>query len=315
MRGVSTGNSGNSTTPPPSLAGVAQRPKVTVRHIASRKGGGGAPLVVVTAYDATLARLFDEGGADVLMVGDSLGMVVQGHDDTLPVTLDDMIYHARAVTRTRPRAHVVVDLPFLSYQISAERALEAAGALMKRGRAESVKLEGGLSVAPTVARLVGAGIPVMGHIGLTPQSVHQFGGFRVQGRTRAAGTRLVDDARALEQAGAYAIVLEGIPSEVARSITRAVGVPTIGIGAGPHTDGQVLVGYDLLGMTRTLRPRFVRHFAELGDAAVEAVRAFGEAVRSGEFPTADHSFRMAEGESWDDAEVVTASSQTTEGKP
>lgn len=306
---MSTWNSGNSTTPPPQPAGTpaGKREKVTVRHIAGRKGSG-SPLVVVTAYDATLARLFDEGGADVLMVGDSLGMVVQGHDDTLPVTLDDMIYHARAVTRTRPRAHIVVDLPFLSYQINAERALEAAGELMKRGRAESVKLEGGAALAPTVERLVRAGIPVMGHIGLTPQSVHQFGGFRVQGRTRAAGERLIEDARALEQAGAYAIVLEGIPSEVAQSITRAVAVPTIGIGAGPHTDGQVLVCYDLLGMTRTLRPRFVRHFAELGDAAVDAVRAFGDAVRAGEFPTAEHSFRMAEGESWDAPNVPSADS-------
>ncbi len=291
--------------------GTAPRPKVTIRHLAERKGGG-SPLVVVTAYDATLARLFDEGGVDVLMVGDSLGMVVQGHDDTLPVTLDEMIYHARAVTRTLPRAHVVVDLPFLSYQVSAERALEAAGELMKRGRAESVKLEGGAALASTVERLVRAGIPVMGHIGLTPQSVHQFGGFRVQGRTRSAGARLVEDARALEQAGAYAIVLEGIPSEVARSITRAVGIPTIGIGAGPHTDGQVLVCYDLLGMTRTLAPRFVRHFAELGDVAVEAVRAFGDAVRKGEFPSAEHSFRMAEGESWDDAEAPTPPSRLGE---
>lgn len=272
---------------------MAAERKVTTLDVRRRKGK--EKLAVVTAYDATMAALFDTAGMDILMVGDSLGMVVQGEDTTLGVTVADMAYHCRAVTSCQPRAHVVCDLPFMSYQISPEQALESAGILLKQGRAEAVKLEGGLNMAPTVRRLVEAGIPVMGHIGLTPQSVHQMGGFRVQGRTSEAALELLEDAQALEQAGAYALVLEGIPAPAARAITTGVGIPTIGIGAGSDTDGQVLVCYDLLGMYRGLAPKFVRHFAELGDAVVRAAQSYASEVRAGTFPAAEHTFAMERG--------------------
>ncbi len=265
--------------------------KHTAVSLRARKGIG-PKIAVVTAYDATMARLLDAGGVDALMVGDSLGMVVQGRDNTLPVTLDEVIYHCRAVSRTRPRAHLIGDMPFLSYQVSAERALESAGRLLKEGECESIKLEGGVAVAESVRRIVDAGIPVMGHIGLTPQSVHQMGGFRVQGRTEDAAERLLEDARALEQAGVFSMVLEGIPTEVARRITEAVSVPTIGIGAGPHCDGQVLVCYDFLGMYRELSPKFVKRFAELGAAVVDAAERYVMEVRASSFPAAEHGFSM-----------------------
>jgi 3-methyl-2-oxobutanoate hydroxymethyltransferase len=215
-----------------------------------------------------MARLLDEGGADALLVGDSLGMVVQGQPNTLSVTLEEMAYHGRMVARATKRAHVVVDMPFMSFQVSSEKALEAAGKLVKDGGAEAVKLEGGVSMAETVRRIVSAGIPVMGHVGLTPQSVHAFGGFRVQGKGEDAASRVLSDAKALEQAGAYAIVLEAMPADLARRITETVDVPTIGIGAGPYCDGQVLVCYDFLGMFRDVQPKFVRRFAELGNAVL-----------------------------------------------
>lgn len=268
--------------------------KMTTTKIRALKGQ--AKIVVATAYDATMAKLLDDGGVDILMVGDSLGMVVQGRDSTLAVTLDQMIYHSSCVARVRPRAHVVCDLPFMSYQISPEQALASAGRLVKEGDAESVKLEGGRSVAAAVEKIVQAGIPVMGHVGLTPQSVHQFGGFRVQGRTASAAEQLVDDALALASAGAYAIVIEGVPSEVARLVSERVSVPTIGIGAGPDTDGQVLVSYDFLGLYRALSPRFVRRYRELGDDIVEATKEYVADVRTGGFPQAEHSFSMSEGE-------------------
>lgn len=272
---------------------MAAERKVTTLDVRRRKGK--EKLAVVTAYDATMAALLDAAGMDILMVGDSLGMVVQGDDTTLGVTISDMAYHCRAVTSCQPRAHVVCDLPFMSYQVSPEQALESAGVLLKKGRAEAVKLEGGLSMAPTVRRLVDAGIPVMGHIGLTPQSVHQMGGFRVQGRTSESALELLEDAQAIEQAGAYALVLEGIPALAARAITAAVSIPTIGIGAGPDTDGQVLVCYDLLGMYRGLAPKFVRHFAELGDAVVRAAQTYASEIRAGTFPAAEHTFSMERG--------------------
>lgn len=268
--------------------------KMTTTKIRALKGQ--AKIVVATAYDATMAKLLDDGGVDILMVGDSLGMVVQGRDSTLTVTLDQMIYHSSCVARVRPRAHVVCDLPFMSYQISPEQALASAGRLVKEGDAESVKLEGGRSVAAAVEKIVQAGIPVMGHVGLTPQSVHQFGGFRVQGRTASAAEQLVDDALALAAAGAYAIVIEGVPSEVARLVSERVSVPTIGIGAGPGTDGQVLVSYDFLGLYRALSPRFVRRYRELGDDIVEATKEYVADVRTGGFPQSEHSFSMSEGE-------------------
>jgi 3-methyl-2-oxobutanoate hydroxymethyltransferase len=250
-------------------------------------------LAVVTAYDATFARLLEEGGADILLVGDSLGMVVQGLSTTLPVTLDEILYHGRAVARGAKRAQVVGDMPFMSYQVSPEEALRSAGRMLKEGMFEAVKLEGGVRFAEHVRAIVSAGIPVMGHVGLLPQSVHAMGGYKVQGSDAAAAERLLEDARALEAAGAYAVVLEGIPSELARRITESIRIPTIGIGAGPHCDGQVLVCYDLLGMYKDLRPKFVKHFGEIGQGIVDATRAYVGEVRSGAFPTAAHSFGAA----------------------
>jgi len=267
--------------------------KVTVPAIRERKRRG-PKIAVVTAYDATTARLLDDGGADVLLVGDSLGMVVQGQPSTLAVTVDEMAYHARIVARGTERAHIVVDMPFMSFQVSSEKALEAAGKLVKEGNAEAVKVEGGVEIADTVRRIVSAGIPVMGHVGLTPQSIHALGGFRVQGKSEDAAARVLQDAKALEQAGAYAVVLEAMPADLARRITETIDVPTIGIGAGPHCDGQVLVCYDLLGMYRDIQPKFVKRYAELGDAIVSAMRAYVGDVQSGAFPEACHSFGMAQ---------------------
>ncbi len=263
--------------------------KVTVPDLTSRKPGG-ARITVVTAYDATFARLFDAAGVDALLVGDSLGMVIQGHANTLPVTLDEICYHGRAVARATTRAHIIGDLPFLSYQVSVPQAIESAGRLLKDGGCESVKLEGGAAVVAQVAAIVAAGIPVMGHLGLTPQSVHAFGGFRVQGRGEPAEQRLLEDALALEQAGAFAIVLESIPPNLAARVTAALRIPTIGIGAGPACDGQVLVGHDLLGLETRLRPRFVKRFAELGAAVTSAARAYVDEVRAGTFPAEEHCF-------------------------
>jgi 3-methyl-2-oxobutanoate hydroxymethyltransferase len=240
-----------------------------------------------------MARLVDDGGADVILVGDSLGMVVQGQPNTLAVTIDEMIYHSRAVARAVRRAHQVVDMPFMSFQVSAERALDGAGRLVKEGGAEAVKLEGGVAIADTVRRIVSSGIPVMGHVGLTPQSLHAIGGFRVQGKSEDAASKVLEDAKALDQAGAYAIVLEAMPADLARRITETVDVPTIGIGAGPHCDGQVLVCYDFLGMFRDVQPKFVKRYDELGDAIVRATQRYVADVQSGAFPEPKHSFGMA----------------------
>ena len=264
--------------------------KVTVPELRRRKQNG-PKIAMLTAYDATFARLFDDGGADVLLVGDSLGMVVQGYNNTLPVTLEEMAYHARAVARAAKRAHVVVDMPFMSYQGSTDQALANAGMLVKTGGAEAVKLEGGTQIAATVERIVAAGIPVMGHLGLTPQSVHQMGGFRVQGKRADEAKVLVQHAQALEAAGVYSIVLEGIPTDVGQRLTQSVSVPTIGIGAGPHCDGQVLVCYDALGLLTDFKPKFVKRFAELGPQAIAATGAYVKAVQNGSFPDAAHSFK------------------------
>lgn len=269
--------------------GEAPVRKVTVPELRSRKVNG-PPIAMVTAYDYTMAVLLDEGGADMVLVGDSLGMVVQGLPNTLPVTVDEICYHGRAVSRALRRAHLVGDMPFMSFQVSAEKALENAGKLVKEGGFESVKIEGGVEIAETVRRIVSAGIPVQGHVGLMPQSVHAMGGFKVQGKREDDADRIVRDARALEDAGCYSIVIEGVPADVAARVTEAVAVPTIGIGAGPHCDGQVLVCYDFLGMFRGMRPKFVKRFAELGDAVVEATRAYVDEVRNGEFPAQEHSF-------------------------
>ncbi|HKQ71939.1 MAG TPA: 3-methyl-2-oxobutanoate hydroxymethyltransferase [Polyangiaceae bacterium] len=272
--------------------GNARPHKVTVPEIRERKAQGPS-IAMVTAYDYTMARLLDEAGVDIVLVGDSLGMVVQGQPTTLPVTLDEMCYHGRAVARGIARAHIVGDMPFMSFQVSPAQAVENAGKMMKEGAFESVKLEGGVEIAEHVARLVTMGIAVMGHVGLTPQRVHALGGFRVQGKSDEAADRIVADAVALEQAGAYALVLEAIPSDVALRVTRAVDIPTIGIGAGRACDGQVLVCTDLLGMSRNHAPKFIKRFAELGDAVVEATRAYVDEVRSGSFPAREHEYAPA----------------------
>lgn len=268
--------------------------RVTIHTLREMKRRG-EKIAMLTCYDATFARLLDESHVDILLVGDSLGMVIQGHDTTLPVTMEEMIYHTRAVARGAGRAHVVGDMPFMSYQAGMDAALVNAGRLIKEGGAHSVKLEGGAQHADLVARLVGAGIPVMGHIGLTPQSFHQLGGFKVQGREDGAAERLIEDALTLERAGAFAIVLEGIPAEVAARITRAVAIPTIGIGAGVECDGQVLVLYDLLGMNDSFKPKFVRTYEKLSTRIRTAADAYVADVRDGNFPSEQESFSLDKG--------------------
>lgn len=278
---------------PAAIAGGARdddRKPVTVPEIRGRKGG--VPLTMVTAYDATFARMLDDAGIELLLVGDSLGMVVQGNADTLGVTVDDIVYHCKAVARGARRAHIVGDMPFLSYQVTPEEAVRNAGRILAEGRAHAVKLEGGATIAPTIRRIVDAGIPVMAHVGLTPQSVHALGGFRVQGRDHEAAEKILADARAVEAAGAYALVLEGVPGELAARITETVAIPTIGIGAGVHCDGQVLVCYDLLGMTADLRPKFVKRYDDGHDRVVAAAQAFRDEVRRRQFPGPEHTFGL-----------------------
>lgn len=246
-------------------------------------------IVMVTAYDYTMARLVDTAGVDMVLVGDSLGMVVQGHEDTLPVTLDEMVYHTRCVSRGLKRAHLVGDMSFMSYQVSPEQALANAGRLLKEGRAQSVKLEGGERSAPAIHAIVQAGIPVVAHIGLTPQSVHAMGGFRVQGRGDQ-GAQVLADAHAVCDAGAFCLVLEGIPMHLAAQITEELPIPTVGIGAGPRCDGQVLVCNDLLGMDLSFQPKFVKRYARLQDTIVDAVGEYAREVREGLFPTEEYSF-------------------------
>jgi 3-methyl-2-oxobutanoate hydroxymethyltransferase len=268
---------------------MTTREKVTVTTLRQMKAQG-ERITMVTAYDALFARLVDRGGADVILVGDSLGMVMKGEENTLNVTVDEVIYHTRAVVRGAARAHVVADMPFMSYQADPVEAFRNAGRLIKEGGAHSVKLEGGEEYAPLVEKLVRAGIPVMGHVGLTPQSVHAMGGFKVQGREPAEAARILRDAKALEAAGAYAVVLEGVPVELARVVTEALSIPTIGIGAGADCDGQVLVIYDLLGMFDGFVPKFVKQYARLGDAVAEAVGTYREEVRAGTFPEDRHTY-------------------------
>lgn len=258
----------------------------TLRTMVSRS----EKITMTTAYDATFAHMLDEGGADVLLVGDSLGNVIQGLDTTLPVTLDEMIYHGRAVSRGAKRAHLVGDMPFMSYQISEEEALRNAGRFLAEGGMHAVKLEGGANVAPTIRRIVNAGIPVMGHVGLTPQSVHAMGGFKVQGKDLDDAQRITRDAQAVADAGAYALVLEGIPRGLAAHITSQIAIPTIGIGAGPDCDGQVLVCYDLLGLTSDGVPKFVKQYESFFERGVAAMQSYRNDVRGGAFPTAKQSF-------------------------
>ncbi|HEX2052079.1 MAG TPA: 3-methyl-2-oxobutanoate hydroxymethyltransferase [Actinomycetota bacterium] len=262
---------------------------VTVRDLRAFKERG-EKLVMLTAYDAPSARLLDEAGIPLLLVGDSLGMVVLGHDSTLPVTMDDVVRHAAAVVRGATDALVVADLPFMSYQASDDDGVRNAGRLVKEAGVRAVKLEGGQRVVDLVARVTDAGVPVMGHLGLTPQSVHRFGGYRVQGRDEEDAARIVADAKALEAAGAFALVLEAIPAGVARVITQSLSIPTIGIGAGPHCDGQVLVLHDFLGITEGRVPRFVKRYASLADEIRGAARRFADDVATGAYPGPEHTY-------------------------
>ncbi len=261
----------------------------------------GERIAMVTAYDATFAQMIDEGGADMLLVGDSLGMVVQGRDSTLPVTVDEMIYHCRAVARGAQRAMVVGDLPFMSWQLSSEQAIKNAARFLSEGGAQAVKLEGGVEAADTVRKLVSFGIPVVGHVGLLPQSVHAMGGFKVQGKTVEAAESVLDDAIAIAEAGAFAIVMEGIPSDLAARITASVDVPTIGIGAGVSCDGQVLVCYDLLGLTPNMRPKFVKRYADMFAEGKQAVANYCSEVKQGIFPSEEHSFGNVQQRSADES--------------
>ena len=263
--------------------------RVTVPALARRKRRG-EKITMLTAYDFTFAQIFDAAEIDILLVGDSLGNVMQGQETTLPVTLDDVIYHTRAVARGAGRALVVADMPFGSYQISEEDALRSAVRCVKDGGAQAVKLEGGTRVAGTIERIVSADIPVMGHVGLTPQSIHRMGGHRVQGRNDRSRERVLADARMVEDSGAFALVIEGVPADLGREISEAVSIPTIGIGAGVHCDGQVLVMHDLLGLT-DWSPSFVKRYASLGSLAAQAARSFAEEVANAKFPDEEHSYR------------------------
>ncbi len=270
--------------------------KLTAPAIRARKVRDGAdPLVMVTAYDAPGARVASQAGADLILVGDSVAMVVLGYDDTLQVTVGDMAHHTAAVARAKPAAHIVGDLPWMSYHVSAEETVQNAALLIMAG-AQSVKLEGGRKRLPMIERICDAEIPVMGHIGLTPQSVHAMGGFKVQGRQAEAARRLVQAAKSLAHAGCYSLVLEGVPVQVAEMVTDAVDIPTIGIGAGPHCDGQVLVFHDLLGLETRLVPKFVRRYADLDTLATDALRRFASDVRSGAFPSSQESYHLSEAE-------------------
>ncbi|MCB0329913.1 MAG: 3-methyl-2-oxobutanoate hydroxymethyltransferase [Bdellovibrionales bacterium] len=270
-------------------------PVRTVPSILKRKGQKSQKLVALTAYDFTFAQLLDSTGeVDVILVGDSLGSVVQGHKNTIPVTLEEVCYHTRCVVRGVAHALVVADMPFMSFQVSPEQALQNAGTLLKNGGAQAVKLEGGRSMHETIARLVAVDIPVMGHVGLTPQSYNRMGGHKIQGRstTRRAQTsadEVFEDALAVEDAGAFAVVLEGIPAELAARITSALSIPTIGIGAGNDCDGQILVTHDLLGLQPDFSPKFVKRYREMGEEVMTAVREYASEVRSGEFPSRDHA--------------------------
>jgi 3-methyl-2-oxobutanoate hydroxymethyltransferase len=277
-----------------SVAGAraVSAPDVTAAKAAIRAGEAD-PLVMVTAYDAPSARVVDAAGADMILVGDTLAMVVLGYDDTLQVTTDDMVHHVGAVARTRPRPLVVGDLPWLSYHVSREETVRNAAALVRAG-AGAVKLEGGRKRLDAIAAIIDAEIPVMGHLGLTPQSIHALGGFRVQGKQLDSARAIVDDAVALAEAGCFAVVLECVPDGVARMVTDSIDIPTIGIGAGRHCDGQVLVYHDLLGLEDRKMPKFVRRYANLRETATAAVTTFVADVRAGRFPSSDETYHMTD---------------------
>ncbi|GBD94307.1 3-methyl-2-oxobutanoate hydroxymethyltransferase [bacterium BMS3Abin05] len=263
--------------------------KITVPEIVRMKKDGGK-IAALTAYDYLMAKILDQAGIDIILVGDSVGMVVAGHSSTLPVTLEQILYHTQAVSRGVTRALLVSDMPFLSFQVSEAQTIENAGRLMKEGNAEAVKIEGGEPVAGVISKLVDFGIPVMGHLGLTPQSFHKFGGFKVQGREEAAAGKLLQDAELLEKAGVFSIVLEKVPASLAKRVSEALHIPTIGIGAGVGCDGQILVSHDMLGLYEDFHPKFARRYAELADEMKSAFKQYIDDVKSARFPSDDESY-------------------------
>ncbi len=268
--------------------------RITAPDVAAAKGE--RKLVAVTAYDYPSALLVEASGVDMILVGDSLAMVVLGHDDTLSVTMDEMLHHVKAVARAAKKALVVADMPFLSYQAGVESAVLNAGRFLKEGRAQAVKVEGGRAVIPQIEAMVRAGIPVMGHLGLTPQHIAALGGFKVQSKTARAAKLLIEEAMAMAEAGCFALVLEAIPAEAAAEVTARLPIPTIGIGAGPDCDGQVLVYHDILGLYDRFRPKFVKQYAEVGSLISEALTRYVSEVRVGSFPGTEHSFTMTDQE-------------------
>jgi len=284
---------------------ASDRKKITTHRLRQMKVDG-QPVTMLTAYDYATARAIDQSEIDVILVGDSLGMVVLGYENTLPVTMDEMIHHCKAVARGARLALLVGDMPFLSYQISPEEAVRNAGRFLQEGGMDAVKLEGGRERRPAVEAIVGAGIPVMGHLGLTPQSVHQLGGFRPQAREQAAARRLIEDAEILERAGCFALVLESIPGRLAELVSRRISIPTIGIGAGVGCDGQVLVTHDLLGLFDRFTPRFVRKYADLHGVMAQAFAAYRQDVAERRFPAAEHTVDMPE-EAWQALQADLAS--------
>ncbi len=266
--------------------------RTTIRDIAAMKRRG-KRIAMITAYDYTSARIVENAGVDIILVGDSLGQVVLGYDSTVPVTMNDMLHHIKSVVRGTDKVHIVGDLPFMSYQASRSDAIRNAGRILKEGGAQSVKLEGGRHVTKTMRRIIQAGIPVMAHIGLTPQAVNQLGGYRIQGRTTRAAVELIEDAKAVEDAGAYSIVLEGVPSQLAQLVTERLSIPTIGIGAGVHCDGQVQVFHDMMGLYTDFTPKHARKYAHLAELMKDAVSEYIEDVRNLSFPSEDESFTLS----------------------
>jgi 3-methyl-2-oxobutanoate hydroxymethyltransferase len=271
-------------------APAKSKPRVVTTKTVMTMKETGEKITMLTAYDFLVAKYLDQVGVDIILVGDSLGNVVQGYETTLPVTVDDMIYHAKAVKRAVKNALIVVDMPFMSFQTSIDDAVRNAGRIMKEVGVGAVKLEGGAYIAEIVKHLVKVGIPVMGHLGLTPQAINKFGTYEVRAKSKQEATELLNDAKVLAEAGVFAIVLEKIPSALARKVTESVSVPTVGIGAGPHCDGQVLVVYDMLGLTEEFKPRFVRRYAELAETMRSAFRRYINDVRCGQFPTDKESY-------------------------
>lgn len=264
--------------------------KTTIQDFLKKKLEG-RKITMLTAYDYPFAQIVDEAGIDAILVGDSLGMVVQGLENTLPVTMDEMIYHTRMVSRAVKNALVIGDMPFMSYQVSVEDAVRNAGRFLKEAGASAIKLEGGAEVAEQIRAMTRSEIPVMAHIGLTPQSIHRMGGYKVQGKTDEAAKRLIEEAHIVEDAGAFALLLEAIPIKLAKKITKELSVPTIGIGAGPYCDGQVLVLHDVIGMFERFVPKFVKRYANLKDEALKAITSYREEVEKGEFPSEEQSFK------------------------